>query len=275
VPPDEFETVRRERSALRQAQRATELLAVYQQRSIELARLRREAIDRLRTDEGMSFTAIAAKLGISKGRITQIRQTAPPVERAFFGVGPITVAVPLRKMPGRPLPVISSEDTLSAERLTALLSELLFAVNQYRIPVDGRWTPTGDVVAICGPKSSPVTGQAIEADPVLSFAPDDSGRWGIADRSTGEEYASPIDTGESPSSDLAYVGRLRYDDSSLLVIAGIHALGSIGAVDYISRHLADLYAAVGSKRFSMVVRSDHDGETVTDSDLICPPRLHE
>jgi hypothetical protein len=61
----------------------------------------------------MTYTAVA---GLSKGRITQIRQTAPPSERAFFGVGPVTIAVPERTMPGRALPVISAEYTLAADR---------------------------------------------------------------------------------------------------------------------------------------------------------------
>ena len=96
---DGFETVRRDRDPRRQGRRATELLVVYQQRIIELARLRREAIRRLQDEEGLSYAAVAAELGLSKGRIGQITQSAPPAERGLFGVGPLTIAVPLR--PGR------------------------------------------------------------------------------------------------------------------------------------------------------------------------------
>jgi hypothetical protein len=67
----------------------------------------------------LSFSAVAAQLGLSKGRISQIRQSAPPVERRFFGVGPLTIAVPLRPIEGRPLGAIAAEDSLSAETLTA------------------------------------------------------------------------------------------------------------------------------------------------------------
>jgi len=65
-----------------------------------------------------------------------------------------------------------------------------------------------------------------------------------------------------------------YRGASLLVVAGVHALGSVGAVDYLSRCLPDLYTDVGVTRFSAVVRSSHDGETVLESELVCPPRLH-
>jgi transcriptional regulator with XRE-family HTH domain len=272
---DEFDAVRRERDPLRQARRATELLAAYQQRSIELARLRREAIDRLRAERGLSYAAVAAELGLSKGRVGQIRHAAPPTERAFFGVGPVTVAIPLRQIAGRALPVISSEDETAAQRLTGLLQSLLFQVNQFRIPVDGVWDPSGDVVAICGPKNSPVTAKALQHDPVLDFHEREPGLWVIEDRETGETLTSPMDQREGVDSDIAYVGRLPVDGGTILIIAGIHALGSVGAVEYLARHLPDLYQTVGQALFSMVIHSKHDGDTVTESEAICPPRRHE
>jgi hypothetical protein len=99
----------------------------------------------------MSYTAVAAKIGLSKGRITQIRQTAPPAERAFFGVGPVTVAVPLRRMDGRSAGVIAREDAASAEQLTALLTSLQLQVQQFHIPTDGEWTPRGTPSPSAGP----------------------------------------------------------------------------------------------------------------------------
>lgn len=74
---------------------------------------------------------------------------------------------------------------------------------------------------------------------------------------------------------MAYVGRLAYRKRELLVIAGIHALGSVGAIDYLSREIPEVYAAVGLRRFSMVVRSQHEAEQVVRSELVCPPRMHE
>lgn len=54
------------------------------------------------------------------------------------------------------------------------------------------------------------------------------------------------------------------------MIAGVRALGSVGAVDYLVRHLRDLYAQVGTSGFSMVIRSTFDGETLVESELACP-----
>ena len=273
---DLFEAVRAETDPRRQGRLATDLLAVYGQRSIELARLRRQAMSRLQREQGMSYSAVAAEFGLSKGRIGQISQGGPPVERGFFGAGPITVAVPLRQADGRSLPVVAGEDALSAERMTSLLETLQFDVRQYRIPVGGDWSPSGDVIAICGPGSSPaVTGRAIANDPVLNFRRKDSGRWVIEDRSTGEEFTSPLDDYPAdPARDVAYIGRVPLDGQNLLIVAGVHALGSIGAVDYLTRHLRELYETVGEQRFSMVVGSSHDGDAVDRSEALCAPRTH-
>lgn len=270
---DEFEQVRRERDPLRQAQRATDLLATYQQRGVELARLRRDAVERAADELGLSYSAVAARIGLSKGRITQIRQSAPPAERGFFGVGPLTVAVPLRAMPDRPSGVIAHEDALALERLTGLLTALQFQVRTLHIPPDGVWRPPPEAIAICGPKSSDVTAEAIASDPHLTFDHGPEGHWSIRDKTSDDEVKSPMDEGID-SEDVAYVGRLRYQGHLLFVIAGIHALGSLGAVDYLTANLRTLYATVGQAPFSLVVRSTFDGTTVTKSEALWGPRAH-
>jgi hypothetical protein len=270
---EQFESVRREADPRRLGRRATDLLAVYQQRTIELARLRRESIRRLQEDEGLSYAAVAAEFGLSKGRIGQITQTAPPAERGLFGVGPVTVAVPLRAGGERALPVLASEDALAYERLAAYLRNLQFSVDQLRIPVGGAWTPRGDVVAICGPKSSPVTAAALDDDPLLVYYEQPGGRWAIVERAGGRAYVSPMDDGV-PDRDIAYVGRLPVPGGTLLLVAGVHALGSLGAVDWLVGHAAELYRQVGDGCFSLVTASRHDGERVVSSEVLCPARGH-
>lgn len=274
---DQFERVRREPDPIRRARMAGELITIYQQRGAELARLRKEAINQAADERGLSYANIAAELGLTRGRITQIRQTAPEAERAFFGVGPITVAVPLRLLAGRATPVISAEDARASELLSTLLGTLAFQVQPLRIPVDGQWWPDGDTVAICGPKSSAVIATAIDHDPFLSFGSDEDGVWAIRDRATGHRFESPMDqpTGDIRR-DIAYVARLPIDDvgRDMLIIAGVHALGSVGAVDYLTSHLAEMYRLVGTHRFSMIVGSEHDGEKVQKSELLRQPHVH-
>ena len=269
---DEFESVRRETDPRRQGRRATELLGIYQQRSIELARLRREAMRQLQDAEGLSYAAVAAEFGLSKGRIGQISASAPPAERALFGVGPVTVAVPLRAGGDRLLPVLASEDALAYELLAEHLRTLQLGVRQLRIPVDGHWEPSGDVVAICGPKSSPVSAAALAADPLLDYRERD-GRWAIAERASGTVHSSPWDHGDR-TRDIAYLGRLPVPGGTMLLVAGVHALGSVGAVDWLAGHAAELHAAVGDRPFSMVVASRHAGERVEESEALWGPEPH-
>ena len=273
MSPDEFEDVQAEPDALRQARRATELMAIYQQRATELARLRREAIERASLETGMTFSAVAAALGLSKGRISQIRQSAPPAERALFGVGPLTVAVPLRESQGRDAGVIAAEDSLAAQRLTETLEALQFDVRQFQIPTSGEWDPVDGAIAICGPKSSRITAEAIASDPWLSFQADSNDRWVIRDRETGQALISPLDR-HSGREDIAYIGRLAYQGGTLFVIAGVQALGSLGAVEHLAQHVGDLYQQVGSKCFSTAVRSRFEGDKVTETEELWPAQVH-
>lgn len=273
---DDFDSVRGETDPLRRARRSTDLLALYQQRSLELARLRRTAIEEAVREQNITYTVAAEAAGISKSRVSQLRKDGPPAPRILFGVGPVTIAVPTRAMPGRLLPVISAEDSLAAEKISSLLRSYNFIVNQFHIPTDGQWQPTGDVVAICGPKSSSVTAEALKADPLLDFTTDETGRWVITDRQTELVWGSPLDDDPETHTDIAYIGRIRTDEANILLIAGVHAIGSVGAVHHLSTPgiAESLYAAVGEAPFSAVIRSTFDGVTVTATDYVVPPRVH-
>src|SRR4051812_9289018 len=115
---DEFELLRREPHPLVRGRRATQLMATHQQRSVELARLRRAAIEEARDRLGGSYTEVARAFGLTKGRITQIRNSAPPAHRAFFGVGPLDIALAGRRIVAREDLVIAAEDDLVGAHLT-------------------------------------------------------------------------------------------------------------------------------------------------------------
>jgi len=73
------------------------------------------------------------------------------------------------------------------------------------------------------------------------------------------------------SADLAYVGRHQDDGRVAVHIAGIHAIGSLGAVRYLAAHLAELFAQAGDTSFSLVVRASYDDLTITGSSLVAGP----
>jgi hypothetical protein len=119
-----------------------------------------------------------------------------------------------------------------------------------------------------------VAAEAIRADPYLSFEPNEAGRWVIRERDSGSIHESPRDTAGDIASDIAYLGRVNRETGPMIVIAGIHARGSVGAVDYLTRNLSELHRTVGTRPFSMVIGSHHSRDGSVRSEVRCPPRVH-
>jgi transcriptional regulator with XRE-family HTH domain len=260
------------------ARRATELLNSHQGIVARLARIRRQAIAELRA-AGLSYAQVADALGVSRGRIAQLR-TQRAIEQEFFGGPAVTIITPLRTA-GIERPVIAHEDFEAAMTLGRFLEAADIQVSHGQVAPNGDLDLSPDgLVAICGPKSSKVMEAIIATDPLYRYAPDPSGRWRILDRASGQEFRSPLDTDPTAETDIAYLARLpRPDDQrSFLVIAGVHAIGSLGAVQYLTQPaaLAELHHTVGTKPFSMVLSSSFTRSPlrILNSEPLAPPRLH-
>lgn len=270
-PIDEFADVRRDPDPIRRGRRATELLARYQQRSTELARLRREALEEAHRNLGLPYSQIATALGITKGRVTQIRSTAPAAARALFGIGPVTVVLPYRlQTTDRERPLLAAEDVAAGDLAKRLLESFDFTTRTSQLGPDDDAVPDGDLFVICGPKSSPAVAQLLDTDPRLSIANDEAG-WFIENHETHDRYRSPLDDDPASPADVAYVARRTDGDRTVMHIAGVHAIGSLGAVEYLTTHAAELYTATTGRDFSLVVASTHDGLEITGSEAIGEP----
>lgn len=267
----EFDDVRRDPDPLRRGRRATELLTEYQQRAVELARLRRAAIDEARRVRGMTYTEIASAFGITKGRITQIRNSAPELERVLFGVGPVSVGIPYRyQTTDRERPLIAAEDAKTGEAFEKLLTDLSFAVTRYQIEPELGRPPAGDSVVVCGPKSAPIGANLMAADPMLEVVKEES-RWVIREKATGMTYGSPSDEGGGVESDLAYVARHKEDQRVVFHVAGIHAIGSLGAAHFLNTQAGELYERAGDRSFSLIVRCTYRGLDIDGSEVVAGP----
>jgi hypothetical protein len=137
---------------------------------------------------------------------------------------------------------------------------------------DSTTPPEGDAVVICGPKSAPIGASLLDTDPQLGMRRD-GGRWWIVDKSTGERFGSPLSEPSPGDADLGYLSRRVEDGRVLVHIAGIHSPGSRGAVYYLAHHLPELHRVVGDKSFSLAVRCQLNGLTVTRSKILTGPHL--
>ncbi|SUA73665.1 Uncharacterised protein [Nocardia otitidiscaviarum] len=270
---DEFEAVRRDPDPLRRGRRATELITLYQQRAAELARLRRASIDEAHRYLGLNYTEIASELGITKGRITQIRSSAPDPERAFFGVGPVAVGIPRRYgfEDGRERTFFDASDTAAQSSIEATLSRLALATMKLAIEPDCQEVPAGDAVIICGPKSAPVARTLLAHDPYLDFARMDDRWWITVDR-TGERFDSPFRRDSTIRSDVGYFGRHLLGNRVVVHIAGIMSIGSLGVAHWLETNLAKVFGGHENKSVSGVVHCDFDENlAIKNSRLVAGP----
>lgn len=269
---EDFEALRREPDPVTRGRRATELLAVYQQRSVELARLRRAAIEEARDQLGGSYTEVARAFGLTKGRITQIRNGAPPPHRAFFGVGPLDIALPGRRMDGREELVIGAADTAVGQHLTAEAGELAFVTAPVVIDPRQQWEPDHDAIVVCGPVSAHVGRALMDVDPVLGMSKGET-KWSVVDKTTGEAHYSPSDDEAAPRrADHAYIARHVRDGQIIVHIAGLHSMGSVAAAHYVTENLADLWAQFPDRSFSMAVTGEFTDLTPTAITVLVPPK---
>ncbi|MEV4206631.1 sigma factor-like helix-turn-helix DNA-binding protein [Nocardia salmonicida] len=268
---DEFDAIRNDPDPISQGLRASELIAVYQQRSTELARLRKVAIERAYREYGLSYTEISERLGLTKSRVSQIRSSAPPPERAFFGVGPVAVGVPRRigLEEGRERPYVDDNDRATLESLQRTLADLAFTTTQFDIDPEFDEVPSGDCIIVCGPKSAPIARRLLEEDPILGFDRSERG-WSIVDNRLDRQYYSPYRT-DGQRRDIGYLSRRITDRRVVVHIAGITAVGSEGVAHWLSGNLATVYDP-NVEMTDCVIGCEFDADfSVTSSELVAGP----
>ncbi|MFE9973561.1 sigma-70 family RNA polymerase sigma factor [Streptomyces hirsutus] len=257
----------------------TARLADAQHEVTELARLRRRVVQDLHA-QGLSYAQIAAKAGLSRGRIHQIRHTGPAPEGAFLGRGAVTVATPLRRDDERGRTVVAMDDVSSGKRLEDLARSYGLDVASEHVPVSGEIDLNRNgLVVVCGPRMSQEMWETYAQDPVLRWERAEDGPWTVMDRRTGTVYRSGQDSDPARPYDVGYLGRLPRPDGagSLLAIAGIHTQGSLGVVQLLASDLNTLWGQVGDHRFSALVGVEYDPETSEPQsvELLCPLYRHD
>lgn len=200
------------------------------------------------------------------------------VEGFLLGGGHLTIAVP--KRPGE-RDLVATEDSATAQHLVEIAHSMHLTAAVEYIPTNGLINLNREaLIVVCGPKNSPVTAAAIAHDPRLAFELSSQDRWELEDRRSGQRYRSPMDEPDVPQpGDVAYLGRLPRPDGGgdFLLIAGVHAIGSLGASRYLARHLRSLHAATEGRPFSMVIGCGYDAtsKSILDAYPVTGPLLHQ
>lgn len=256
---------------------ATDLLGQFQDAVNELSRIRREAIGELLA-QGKSQTEVAQLVGLTRGRIGQIAASGPPPERALLGTGTLTVAIALKEEAETGRYAVAQEDFAAAMRIKELAASMQLETVFEDIPPPGMVNLNRDnLVVICGPRLSPLIKQVLDADPILRFDTDGGG-WFLHDRQTGQIHRSSMDLDPPQPGDVAYVGRLPRLDGrgTFLYIAGIHAMGSHGVIQFLECELSAVYREARTRRFSTLIGCDFDPDSrqVLASRQLTPLYLH-
>lgn len=244
------------------ARRASDLIEEHQSAITELSRTRREALDEM-LSQGMSQTQIAELLDMTRSRVGQLLSSGPKPERALLGSGTITIAVGGKYEADKPEPghVVSTESFAAYEGLATLARGHGFKTEYEVVPPPGMVELNRtNLIVVGSPRILPFVGQVLASDTKLGFANDGNG-WYLVDDHSGQTYRSPADNGESV--DYAYVGRLPRPDGrgTFLYLAGIHAMGSLGAGKFLQDNIEDLYREVKTRRFSLLVSCEYDPKT--------------
>jgi hypothetical protein len=188
----------------------------------------------------------------------------------MFGKGDeVTIYLPGRDV-GRKSLAVATEDFYAAHVVATFLQRRGFQCDFQHVGPSGHlFVEAGPAIVICGPKSSPTVQELLWIDETFGFVQSENG-WELLDKVSGEHLPSPCDLPNPRPWDHAYIGVLpRADDDfpRVLLIAGIHAIGSLGAANLLTRRgtLVRLWwkqwRALGA---SAIVTSEHELE---------PPRV--
>jgi hypothetical protein len=260
---NEVERIAAMRDRFELLREATARMSAAQEEVTELALLRRRVIQELH-DMGMSYAEIAQQVGLTRGRIHQIRHAGPPPEGAFLGLGKVTIATPVTEEAIQGTPVVAAEDVRGAQRLGELARSLGLVPSFESIPPGGAVDLNRpNLVVVCGPGLSPSVAEVLAQDPNVGFERAGDGIWTLVDRRTGAVHRSGQDETPAGHRDVAYLGRLPRPDGqgSLLVFSGIHPPGSLGVVEFVCSRIGQLYAEVKTHLFSALVGTDYDAGT--------------
>ncbi|MEU8272656.1 hypothetical protein AB0B89_36610, partial [Sphaerisporangium sp. NPDC049002] len=276
-----------ESDSLTQCRDAHRLIGAMDSATRRLAAIRRTAIDMVL---GGPTTAaeLAADLGVTPTRISQLRTQGPGPERALLAPnatagGSLTALVFQRREAERGYGAVLDSTREAVDKLARLAASMDLVVETRPVAMHDHLDLNRDnLLVLMGPRTSVLIAQAITADPAIKWRRDQEGRWHIVDIETGNEYFSDFDQ-VAPGADhsggkcIAHIGRVRRPDGqgSFLYLGGAHAAGTAGAVQFVVDQIDTLWEQTRKSLWSAAVQT-HIGPSgeVTSVKLLTPVYVH-
>lgn len=228
-------------------------------------------------DIDMLITAITVPFTVITGMTFLYRKCKKTIRRKslrkILGYDKVIVHIPTRIADDtlgeqRIKPVIAKEDYNTYERLRAVLLENGFEVSITYIPArsDVRDMP-GELelspdcanIVVCGPKNSKTVEGIFTSLDGLKFAKGTEG-WYFEDLVRRKKLSSPL---ADNNNQYAFCGRVLIGNTRILLICGIHAIGSDGVAYFLgdTKKLDKLLKMVRKNDFYCIVRSSYSLET--------------
>lgn len=180
--------------------------------------------------------------------------------KRLLGNDVITIHIPSRKIENRIKPVVAVEDYNTFENIKDILLENKFEVNLKYIPSTGgiELEPDTGNIVICGPKNSYMVEDVFRNLGTLLFIEED-GKWHFIDEENAK-ILSPMDCEPKRNEDIAFLGNVKLNsqlNDKVLLICGIHAIGSLGIANLLKDKtlLDELLKNVQGKEFYSLIHS--------------------
>lgn len=253
-------------SGIELAQRAHELHSAAEETRDLMAKYRRVGL-------GVAYgkTPNYAQLGrelepsVTGQWVKQIIEGGTHPESAILGVGKLTVAVGAKVEAGRsdPSRMLSVEALAAYDIFANLAASYEMEVVREPVPPPGIVDLNrSNLVLFTSPRLVPIVQMVLAADDHLEFVQGTTG-WYLRDKSTDKTFKSP---NGNAGRDYAYIGRLPRPDGkgTFLYLAGIHAMGTLGAARWFADNITDLYKLLKPKttaRWSVLIETVYDPDT--------------
>lgn len=196
---------------------------------------------------------------------------------SFYSQDHVDIYIPLRYMENQQRYAVSNEDFFSVLKIAQFLNKYKISSSYIQIKEDTHIEIANDSIMICGPKSNSFVHDVLSYDPNFRFSQNDN-TWMIIDKRNNITISSPLDNTPPVNNDVAYVNRFKKKSKNVVIVAGIHSIGTMGAVDFLTneKKLKKLHSQFRENNFSTVLISTFNSErtVIEDSEIYISPKQY-